>query len=275
MCIDGLKVADAAVWQVLPGPTMWPEFYSWARDAFALSDDSWNGAGAKRPWDATLPYGKMLLAIYLLLGGLSNDQRQFHSQRDYLTSARAADNAFHGPFYTRFISTLGSEAESETGRVAARDRTNFHCPLFDPTIGQQDPKNPRLASDDPANRAAVLVHESWHHWQHKYGYPKGHINGGKNGNGGISANLEGDVFYFHGWGAYPFDQLERIRVTGQPVLFHKAYQVAIEFCADLAEYASGWVPVVVTSMARAMGNNRIRTQCLNSPGFQIGNPIPF
>ena len=64
MCIDGLKVADAAVWQVLPGPTMWPEFYSWARDAFALFRSRRGRAVALAvAWSSLLVFGGLAVLM--------------------------------------------------------------------------------------------------------------------------------------------------------------------------------------------------------------------
>jgi hypothetical protein len=158
----------------------------------------------------------------------------------------------------RFIEYDGSsEADSETGRFAAEDRTNLHCPIFN--IGSP--------SDSAGNRASVLIHESWHHWQHKHGYKTDHIGGCSNG--------QCDYYYFHGVGAYDFGQFDRYSTDPSNLLFHSPYQVCAEFEADLAENAQPWVPSVVTQTARAIGNVRLNTCFANAVGYRIGNPRPW
>ena len=261
MCVDGMTMAEVAVDQLIPVPSQWPEFYSWAHDAFALTDDSWDGAGAGEPWNGSKPYGKMLHAIYLLAFALRDEYiPQWHARADYLDAARAIDNRYHGPFYMRFLNDSDAEAISETGRFAARDRTNYKCPLFDRGG----------ISDDPANRASVMVHESWHHWQCKYGWKTDHQTGGA-----ITAGQEGDWYYFHGSGLFDFGTLWTADAHSNPLRFHSPYQVSIEFDADLAEFSFGWVPVIVRDQARFYGNTRLANQCKNRTSYRIGNPRPF
>jgi hypothetical protein len=259
MCRDGLGSVDAAVARLIPVPSQWPEFYSWAAAAFTLDDDdSWDPAGEDRPYLASFPYGKMINSIYLLAYALSDDYAtQWHSREDYLSTALAADNRFHGPFYLRFSDGNG-EAKAETGRFAARDRTNIHCAVFD-FMG---------ASDDPANRASVLVHESWHHWQYEKGYVGDHLTGGK-----IKAGLEGDYYYFHRVFDFDFGVLDRYQLN--PLKFHSPYQVQVEFDADLAECSNSWVPIAVAQSARYYGNTRLAQQFFNTAAYRIGDPRPF
>lgn len=256
-----MTLAEGAIWSMIPAQSQWPEFYSWARDAFALTDDSWGGAGANSPDDGTLPYGKMITAIYLLCYALRDDYiPQWHARNDYLSSGRAADNQYHGPFYMRFLNSSDSEATSETGRFAARDRTNYKCPLFDKGG----------ISDDPANRASVIAHESWHHWQYKHDYKTDHQTGPS-----VAAGMQGDWYYFHGSGAFDFGTLWTYDVNANPIRFHSPYQIAIEWDADLAEYSFGWVPLIVQQQARNYGNTRLALQCKNMIGYRIGDPRPF
>lgn len=256
-----MTLAEGAIWALIPARSQWPEFYSWARDAFALTDDSWDGAGANDPDNGTLPYGKMITSIYLLAYALRDEYiPQWHARNDYESTARAEDNQYHGPFYTRFLNQSNGEAQSDTGRFAARDRTNYQCPLFD--VGG--------VSDDPANRASVIVHESWHHWQHKYNYNTDHQTGPHVKNG-----IEGDWYYFHGSGLFDFGTLWTHNAQSNPIRFHSPYQVAIEWDADLAEYSFGWVPLIVCQQARYYGNSRLTDQCKNLIGYRIGSPRPF
>lgn len=258
MCVDGLGLVDLAVSRLIPVPSQWPEFFSWAASAFALDqDDSWNGAGQSQPWLSSLPYGKMINSIYLLAYALSdNYQSQWHSLNDYLTSARAEPNVYHGPFYLRFKDDTG-EADSETGRVLARDRTNMHCQSF----------NYPGASDDPANRASVLVHESWHHWQYHNGYNGDHLTGG------AITQQEGDYYYFHRVGDFDFGVLWKYQLS--PLRFHSPYQVQCEYLADLAEFSVWWLPKVVAQSARDLGNKRLGSQFFNAVAYRIGDPRPF
>lgn len=261
MCVDGMTMTEVAVDRLIPVPSQWPEFYSWAHDNFELTDDSWEPAGLNEPWRGSLPYGKMIHAIYLLTYALKDDYiPQWHARADYINAARAADNDYHGPFYTRFLSQNDAEANSDTGRFAARDRINFKCPIFD-SGGQ---------SDDPANRASVMIHESWHHWQRKYGWKTGHRTGGA-----IAAGQEGDPYYFHGSGLFDFGTLWTSDAHSDPLRFHSPYQVQIEFDGDLAEYSFSWVPVAVRAQARYYGNTRLTNQCENRIYYRIGNPRPF
>ncbi len=164
MCNDGSNLEEAAV-QGLYG--CWRDLYMWVWQAYQLTDDSWNPAGISDACNVAKPFAKVVNSAFLIGYCLSdNVWSQWHSGLDYENSARAADNQFHGPFYQRFIQYNGaSEADSETGRVAARDRTNLHCPLF----------NLGSISDSAGNRASVLIHESWHHWQYKHGFQTNHI----------------------------------------------------------------------------------------------------
>lgn len=260
MCIDGMTIVDRAVYLLIPTQSQWPEFYSWAQDAFALTDDSWDPAGVGDPSNGNLPYGKMINAIYLLAYALRDEYiPQWHARADYLAAARAAANAYHGPFYARFADG-GGEATANMGRTAARDRTDFHCALF----------NQGGPSDDPANRASVLVHEAWHHWQYKYGWQTSHLTGGA-----IKPGLQGDWYYRHGSGAFDFGTLWRYDLSSNPIRFHSPYQVGVEYDADLAEFSYAWIPTSVAQSARAFGNTRLAQQFKNRTSYRIGQPRPF
>ncbi|WP_297619935.1 hypothetical protein [Nocardia sp.] len=254
-------MADLAVDRLIPAPSQWPEFYSWAHDAFAITDDSWDPAGGTERWNGSKPYGKMIHAIYLLAYALRDVYLpQWHARADYLAAARAIDNQYHGPFYLRFRNSSDHEATSETGLFATRDRTNYKCPVFD--LGGP--------SDDPSNRASVLVHESWHHWQRKYHWKTDHQHGGA-----VAPGLDGDWYYFHGSGLFDFGTLWTSNPHSNPLRFHSPYQVQIEFDADLAEFSFSWVPVIVQSQARYYGNTRLTNQCKNRITYRIGDPRPF
>jgi hypothetical protein len=149
-----------------------------------------------------------------------------------------------------------SEADSETGRFLAEDRTNLHCPLFNLGGG----------SDDVTNRASVMLHESWHHWQHAHGFDTSHPQ---------CRGHDCDYYYFHTVSQFDFGALDRYDTNPSHLLFHSPYQIAVEFDADVAELSQGWVPVSVEQSARNYGNNRLSSQFVNSPGYTIGNPRPW
>jgi hypothetical protein len=257
MCIDGMSTIDRAVYVLIPAPSQWPEFYAWAHDAFGLTDDSWDPAGGQAQGNGNLPYGKMLNAIYLLAYALRDEYiPQWHSRNDYRDAALAANSSYHDGVYARFINSDSGEAHTPD----AGDRTDYHCPLF----------SKGSISDDPANRAAVIVHENWHHWQHKHHYKSHHLTGGA-----IDPTLEGDWYYRHGSGAFDFGTLATYNLSATPIKFHSPYQIAVEFNADLAEYAFGWVPLSVTQSARWFGNQRLERQFKNRVSYRIGQPRPF
>jgi hypothetical protein len=261
-CNVGANAQDVAV-QGRYG--CWRDLYLWVWKAYQLTDDSWNSVGISDACNISLPFAKVVNGAYVINYMLTdNRDLQWHSTEDYVSASRAGDNRFHGPFYQRFIEYDGSaEADSETGRFAARDRTNLHCPIF----------NLNGPSDDPVNRGSVLVHEAWHHWQRKYGFDGDHMSGpvGACTWSGKSC----DWYYFHGLEAFEFGQLERYSTDPNHFQFHSPYQVQSEFDADVAELAQPWVPVAVTQKARYYGNTRLANAFVNRVGYRIGDPRPF
>lgn len=237
-------------------------FVNWAHGAYALTDDSWDGAGLGDPNDGTLPYGKVLTSIFLITYALSDDYiPQWHSTEDYVSCSRAADNRFHGPFYMRFIEYNGSsEADAETGRFAARDRTNLHCPLF----------NVGSISSFPSHRAGVLLHEAWHHWQYAHGFVGDHPDKSR-----ACTGAECDYYYFHGSGWFEFGTLDRWDINPNSFRFHSPYQVEAEFFGDLAELAKSWVPNLISKTARDHGNILLEKYFINRVGYRIGDPRPW
>ena len=257
MCQDGASLEERTV-QNLYG--CWRDLYLWVWQAYALTDDSWNPAGISDACNVAKPFAKVVNAAFLISYALSDNYiPQWHSTEDYQSSSRAAQNRFHGPFYQRFIEYKGgNEADSETGRVAARDRTNLHCPLF----------NLGGASDSPANRASVMIHESWHHWQYAHNFDGSHPQCG-------TPPGDCDYYYFHGTGAYDFGQLDRWDTNPNHFRFHSPYQIAVEFDSDLAEMSKPFVPTIVTQSARSYGNIRLGYQFVNAVAYRIGDPRPF
>jgi hypothetical protein len=123
-------------------------------------------------------------------------------------------------------------------------------------------------SDLPSFRAAVMLHESWHHWQYKHGIASKHPQCG-------TPPHDCDYYYFHGSGAFDFGQMDRYDTDRSNFRFHSPYQIEVEFDADLAEMSFAWVPTIVAMSARINGNSRLATNFVNAPGYVIGNPRPF
>lgn len=256
-CVDGANLEEMTV-QSLFG--CWRDLYMWAWQAYDLTDYSWIRAGLSDACNVTRPFAKVVNAVFLINYALSDNYiPQWHSTEDYSTSSRAEDSRFHGSIYYRLDDTNATaEAASQTGRFLAEDRTNLYCLLF--SAGS--------ISDAPSNRASVMLHESWHHWQHKHGFVTSHPKCG-------TPSHDCDYYYFHGSGAFDFGQMDRYDTNPSHLLFHSPYQMAVEFDADLSEMSFAWVPVVVTQSARTYGNTRITTQFVNAVGYRIGNPRPF
>lgn len=257
MCIDGINTEEAGV-QALYG--CWRDLYLAVWQLYQLTDDSWDAAGLDDACNVALPFAKVINAVFLIHYTLTdNYSLQWHSTEDYTSESEAVGNRFHNEFYIRFIEGDGSsEASSETGRFLAEDRTDLNCPIF-------DMRNP---SNSVANRASVLIHEAWHHWQNDHGWQTSHPQCG------FPAH-DCDYFYFHRVSEYDFGKLDAIDLDPNHLLFHSPYQVQCEFDADIAELAQPWVPVVATQAARATGNARLSSQFVNNPPWRIGNPRPW
>jgi hypothetical protein len=251
MCVDGASLEETTV-QNLYG--CWRDLYMWVWQAYALTDDSWNPAGILDACNVAKPFAKVINAAFLINYCLSDNYAfQWHSTEDYQSSSRAASNRFHDSFYQRFIEyDGGSEA------TTSDDHTDLHCPLFN--IGSP--------SDSPANRASVMLHESWHHWQQAHNFVTTHPQCG-------SPSHDCDYYYAHGISTYDFGQMDRWDTNPNHFCFHSPYQIAVEFDGDLAEFANPWVPTITTQAARSYGNIRLSTQFVNAVGYRIGDPRPF
>ncbi len=259
-CVAGANVEETTV-NGLYG--CWRDLYTWVWDAYDLSDSTWSQDGLKDACNVQLPFAKVVNAAFLINYALSDNYAlQWHSTEDYRSSSRAAENRFHGPFYTR-LGTTGApsattEAQAQTGRFLARDRTNLYCRMF--SMGSP--------SDSPSNRASVMLHESWHHWQYEHDFNTSHFKIG-------SPPADADWFYPHRVSDFDFGVLDAYDTNPSHLLFHSPYQIAVEFDADLAEMSNPWVPLVVTQAARNFGNTRLGSQFGNAVAYRIGNPRPF
>lgn len=260
-CVAGANLEEATVNSLYSG--CWRDLYVWVWDAYDLTDLSWYQDGLRDACNISLPFAKVVNAAFLINYALSdNHALQWHSTEDYRSSSRAADNRFHGPFYTRLATTdapnATTEAQAQTGRFLARDRTNLYCRLF--SAGSP--------SDSASERAAVMVHESWHHWQYKHDFQTSHIKTG-------SPPIDKDWFYPHRVSDFEFGFMDGYDTNPSHLLFHSPYQIAVEFHADLAEMSQPWVPLVVTLAASNVGNTRLRSRFVNAVAYRIGNPRPF
>lgn len=230
-------------------------FNQWARDHFQVTNDSWDPWGAFDPNDKSRPYGKTLNAIFLIGYALSdNHSLQWHSLEDYESLASGRDNRFHSHNYKRMITWSGSAEATASG-----NRIDLHCPLF----------LENGISNFASHRAAVLVHEGWHHWQYKHGFESGHPSGG------ACTWAEGDYYYFHGLGTFEFGQLHGYSTNPANFHFHSPYQIEAEFFADLAELARPSVPNLVCQTARDHGNILLANAFVNATPYRIGQPRPW
>lgn len=261
-CMAGANLEETTVAGLYNG--CWRDLYMWVWDAYDLTDLSWYQDGLKDACNVSLPFAKVVNAVFLINYTLTdNFALQWHSTEDYRSSSRAAPNRFHGPFYNR-LGTTGapdttSEARAQTGRFLARDRTNLYCRLF--SLGSP--------SDSAGNRASVMLHESWHHWQYEHDFNTSHIKIG-------SPSRDADWFYPHRVSDFKPGTMDSYDTNPSHLLFHSPYQIAVEFDADLAEMSQPWVPLVVTQTARNFGNNgRLGSQFVNAVAYRIGNPRPF
>jgi hypothetical protein len=256
-CLDGANLEETTV-NSLYG--CWRDLYLWVWQAYDLTDYTWRRAGYDDACNVSRPFAKVVNAVFLINYALSDNYLpQWHSTEDYRSSSRAAENRFHGSFYYQLDnSDATAEARSQTGRFLAEDRTKLFCALF--SLGS--------ASDAPSNRASVMLHESWHHWQYEHDFVTAHPQCG-------SPSHDCDYYYFHGSGAFDFGQMDRYDTNPNHLLFHSPYQMAVEFDSDLAEMSFPWVPIIVTQSARSFGNTRLATQFVNAVGYRIGNPRPF
>jgi hypothetical protein len=230
-------------------------FNAWATNYFQVTNDSWNPWGAFDPNDKERPFGKTLNAIFLIGYALSdNHNLQWHSLEDYESLAAGPANRFHDHKYMRIIKWNGSREASSSG-----NRIDLHCPLF--ASG--------WISNFPSHRAAVLIHEGWHHWQYKHGFESEHPTGG------ACTWSQGDYYYFHGVGAFEFGDLHLYSTNPAAVRFHTPYQIEAEFFADLAELARPSIPTLVSQTARDHGNILLANAFVNATPYRIGQPRPW
>jgi hypothetical protein len=251
-----MGMVDYAMNKIVPWQPMWPEFYSWAIAAFDLTDDSWDPAGGSPPYLTSLPAGKMMMSIYLLTFALRDEYiPQWHARNDYLDAARGRGNAYHEDQDYRFIQVGDNPASEATTHDEAGDDIDMHCKVFD----LDGP------SDDPVNRASVMVHEAWHHWQQHHDFVSDHLPGSQ------------DWYYPHGCLEFDFGQLWAYWVdpANRHHLFHSPYQIQVEFDADIAEYSRSFIPIAVTDSARYYGNTRLGNCFKNGVSYRIGQPRPF
>jgi hypothetical protein len=257
MCKDGwgtLEEIMAHGWAT--GFSHWDHFADQAHTWFALTDDSWNPAGADDWNDGTRPYGKTLTSLFIIVYGLGNDFLSWHPTEDYVNCTLSPKNAFHNLFYLLFIEYNGSaEAEAEAGGIGS-NRTNLHCLLFD--VGN-------TASNFPSHRAGVLVHEAWHHWQKKHGFQSNHPSG--------CTAAECDYFYRHGFSWSHHDTLDFYSLD--PLLFHSPIQIEAEFLADLAIFPRAGLPTVIAQTARDHANTLLKKYFVNRTPYRVGDPRPF
>jgi len=241
---------------------------------YSLTDDSWDPAGAADPCSVALPLGKMLNSIDLITQYLTDDPAQWHLVAEYSEASKAVSSSFHGNVSNQFRNNGGTTTEgvSLTGRFNIPDHTEFWCPLFDAAL-----------SNEPVERAAVIIHEMWHHWQQSRGISTSHIDGPLQNCGAKGPAC--DHYYFHKIEDFvgksrpnAFPLVTAITNGDHELTFgHSPYQIHAEFLCDVSQFGRADVPFAVKGVAQRYSN--IRTQ--NSGSFtevvswQCGNPAPF
>ena len=276
-CVDGATTTEVAY------TTSWPscdmDLVKMIWQGWGITDDSWNPAGITDACNEQLPFAKVMNAISLIEGAPAGIVGAFHQRNDYALESRANQTPYHDDIYMRFIENHGAgvEASSDAG-----DHTDLDCPIFDyPGTPTPNPLNGN--ADMLAERAAVIVHENWHHWQAAHGYNHHHLDGPQ---GSCTAGAGAcDRFYPHTPGsALPngalTDQLGALNVTNVVnnvgLYFHSAYQVMVEFEADIAIWGSSvFMPFAVRQEAQSMANSHLTTNFVNGAGFVVGTPVPF
>jgi hypothetical protein len=262
---DGSEIAFASSWPSCDQNTV---VYFW--NAWAVNDDSWDPAGVLDACNEAKPFAKVMNAIALIQGAPENTAGTFHDRLDYVNESRSTSSAYHDDFYIRFIQDgFTSEATS----YFPGGRTDLHCPMFDPTNG----------TSVLAERAAVLVHEAWHHWQNKNGFDTSHFNGplGECPVAGAAC----DTFYFHAPGSLLPDGTHSDHVGGLNkasvindvgLYFHSPYQIMAEFESDIAIWgSSAFIPFSVRLEAQSAGNAHLSQNFSNGAAYSIGVPEPF
>jgi len=272
-CSDGLTTTELA-WANEWGPCR-QDVILYIYQKWDMTDDSWDPAGKFDDCNMTTAFAKAINAVVLTSNGPHEQIGNFHDTVDYNAESRSTGSPFHGDFYLRFIQqgdNPSSEADSETGRFLAEDRTNLHCPLFDAN---------NLISGTVVNRASTLVHEAWHHWQYANGYDTSHQTGPT---GSCTASGPAcDNFYFHdpnfvfsdGKVSEQIGMLNRqIVLNGVGVYFHSPYQVQVEFDSDIALWTN-LIPFAARLEAQSVANARLQSQFVNGAPFMVGTPDPF
>jgi hypothetical protein len=262
---NGSEIAFASSW---PSCDLNTVVYFW--NAWAVNDDSWNPAGLFDACNEAKPFAKVMNAIALIEGAPENTAGTFHDRLDYVNESRSTSSAYHDNFQIRFIQD-GFTSEATT--YFPSEYTDLHCPMFDPTN----------QASVLAERAAVLVHEAWHHWQYKNGFETSHFNGPLGHCSVTGAAC--DTFYWHAPGSLLPDGTHSDQVGGLNkanvindvgLYFHSPYQIQAEFESDIALFGSyAFIPFSVRLDAQSVGNIHLLENFSNGISYRIGVPEPF
>lgn len=265
-CNSGVGLADSATWTNIGG--CWEQYFLWEYQAYRMFDGAWRSYGFRDACNLNLPYAKAWLGTTIVEYGLQDDiNRQWHGSVDYQGAARAWSSRYHNQINYTANTERTAWARAFT-RQLGEDWTQLDCPLFDYNPMDVDPNNPQ-GGDNPASRAAAMVHEGWHHWQVKYGYRTSHFTGTLC----PAPPTECDWYYWHPLSAYDFGAMWENDGTWNR--FHSPYQVQAEALCDIARLSSGWVPASVAQIARAEANARLTSNFRNPVGYTCGTPSPW
>jgi hypothetical protein len=270
------------------------DFVVWADTAYGTAGgDNWDDPnnGRQDACNAVKPFAKWMDTTALLThdfttassngiarsffnpGGL-----QWHGLNDYSESPKAAANEYHDGVYCSVMDDVAPPGSpSITWAAAKRTRTwslfsgwtsyewtELYCQSFDNAMSTF------AGGSEPGWRAAVALHESWHHWQAKHGYSMDHAASCPGG-----AGTSCDYFYFHKLRDYDFGQLPSYS-TGSPLLFHSPQQVSTEYLCDLAEEGTDWVSSQVAVLSKLEANYLIANVFVHPVPWTCGtNRIPL
>ena len=82
---------------------------------------------------------------------------------------------------------------------------------------------------------------------------------------------EKDEFFLHGLGAILPDTLDANNEDHK----HSSYQIEIEYLADLSQFPTWRVPLLVIGLAESTANSLFNNRIKNNPGWRVGMPRPL
>jgi hypothetical protein len=238
----------------------------YVRNEFRIWDPSWSDWGRENPCDLRYPYGKMVAAVYMLLGGLQDQispRTQWHSSAAYLELARTDAQSLyktHDGYRMRFINQYHRTAAATSFRFPT-SRVDMYCASF---------------NTSPVSLASTMVHEAWHHYGYHSERDFSHRKGPK---GACKAESKAcDYFYPHTISSFPFERFLLGRKSDpdpSKSRYVGAFQITVEYLSDIVTSGSRRVSKRQVDLARHRGNRFLSENFINTPGYTVGEPRPF